>query len=190
MRRSSSGLKPNFHEAKRVGLNAFSELAKVPEGAEYKYVTTSDSDVPVTLTTYCNIFSITRQAIMNGDLRQLSTIPQVMGRAATRTVGNLVYLQLTSSPLFPLDQSGTLNQNPCIINVVKDMAQVVVEPRLDKAKNKEWYVTAAQGTDTIRWLIWMEWTCHIWSSRRASPWTVLHGRCVLMLAWRRGIIGA
>lgn len=23
-----------------------------------------------------------------------------------------------------------------------------------------------------RWLIWMEWTCRIWSSRRASHWTV------------------
>lgn len=56
---------------------------------------------------------------------------------------------LSSSSLFPVDQSGTLNQNPGIINVVKDMAQVVVEPRLDKANNKEWYVTAAQGTDTI-----------------------------------------
>lgn len=29
------------------------------------------------------------------------------------------------------------------------MAQVVVEPRLDKADNKQWYVAAAQGTDTI-----------------------------------------
>ena len=56
---------------------------------------------------------------------------------------------LSTSSLFPVDQDGTLNQNPGIINVVKDMAQVVVEPRLDKANNKEWYVTAAQGTDTI-----------------------------------------
>lgn len=50
---------------------------------------------------------------------------------------------LSSSSLFPVDQSGTLNQNPGIINVVKDMAQVVVEPRLDRANKKEWYVTAA-----------------------------------------------
>lgn len=174
----------------------------------------------VALTTYCNIFSITREAIINDDLSQLSTIPQAMGRAAARTVGNEVYLQLTSnskltdgkaffhaghknliskgmdtdglnearkamrlqqdangdpinvipayilvpaapegpanlaalssSSLFPVDQSGTLNQNPGIINVVKDMTQVVVEPRLDEANNKEWYFTASQGTDTIK----------------------------------------
>ncbi|EOG8328370.1 MAG: Clp protease ClpP [Klebsiella sp.] len=216
---TKSGSLSNFHEAKRVGLNGFSELGKVPEGAEYKYVTTSDSGVPIALATYGNIFSITRQAIINDDLNQLTTIPQAMGRAAARTVGNLVYLNLTtnskftdgkalfhadhknliakgmdtdglnearkamrlqqdangdpinvipayilvpaaleglanravlsSSSLFPVDQGGTLNQNPGIINVVKDMAQVVVEPRLDKANNKEWYVTAAKGTDTI-----------------------------------------
>lgn len=209
----------NFHEAKRVGMNGFSELDKVPEGAEYKYVTTSDSGVPIALATYGNIFSVTRQAIINDDLSQLSTIPQAMGRAAARTVGNLVYLQLfanakftdgkalfhadhrnliskaldtdglnearkamrlqedangdpinvvpafiivpaalegaanravlSSSSLFPVDGSGALNQNPGIINVVKDMAQVIVEPRLDKTDNKQWYVAAAQGTDTV-----------------------------------------
>jgi hypothetical protein len=41
------------------------------------------------------------------------------------------------------------NQNAGIMNVVKDMAQVVVEPRMDKSNPKEWYVTAAQGMDTI-----------------------------------------
>ncbi|WP_405080981.1 ClpP-like prohead protease/major capsid protein fusion protein [Pectobacterium versatile] len=216
---TKTGSLSNFHEAKRVGINGFSQLDKVPEGAEYKYVTTGDSGVPIALATYGNIFSITRQAIINDDLSQLTTIPQAMGRAAARTVGNLVYLLLTgnaaftdgkslfhaghnnliakamdtdglnearkamrlqedangdpinvipafilvpaalegaanravlsSSSLFPVDDSGNLNQNPGIINVVKDMAQVVVEPRLDKANNKQWYVSAAQGTDTI-----------------------------------------
>lgn len=209
----------NFHTAKRVGLDGFSSLGKVPEGAEYKYITTSDHGTPIALATYGNLFSITRQAIINDDLSQLSTIPQAMGRAAARTVGNLVYLALTgnakftdnkalfhqdhhnlidlgmnpeglaaarkamrlqedgngdpinvtpafilvpaeleaaanravlsSSSLFPIDDNGAVNQNPGIINVVKDMGQVIVEPRLDKFNRKEWYVAAAQGMDTI-----------------------------------------
>lgn len=209
----------NFREAKRVGLNGFSRLANVPEGGEYKYITTSDRGAPIALATYGNIFSITRQAIINDDLTQLSTIPVAMGRAAARTVGNLVYLELisngkftdgkplfdqahknliasamdmsglsaarkamrlqtdvngdplnitpafiivpaeledaanrallSSSSLFQIDGSGAMNQNPGIINVVKDMGQIIVEPRLDKANNKEWYVAAAQGMDTI-----------------------------------------
>ncbi|ENK0986733.1 Clp protease ClpP [Salmonella enterica] len=213
----------NFREAKRVGLNGFSGLNKVPEGAEYKYITTGDSGVPIALATYGNIFTLTRQAIINDDLQQLTTIPWAMGRAAARTVGNLVYLALTGNgnftdgkPLFHADHhnlikgdmnasgldearkamrlqkdangdainaapafiivpaalesaarrsllsSSTLaeigknkdgsviiNQNPGIINAVKDMGEIIVEPRLDKANSLEWYVSAAQGTDTI-----------------------------------------
>ncbi|EFC2108642.1 peptidase [Escherichia coli] len=214
-----TGSLSNFHEAKRVGLNGFSKLDKVPEGAEYKYITTSDKGVPIALATYGNIFSVTRQAIINDDLTKLTTIPMAMGRAAARTVGNLVYLLLTSngkftdgkalfhadhknliakdmdmvgldearklmrlqedangdslnitpafvlvpaalesaarrailssSSVFPVGDEGTINQNPGIINVVKDMAEVIVEPRLDKANSKEWYVAAAKGMDTI-----------------------------------------
>lgn len=216
---TKAGSLSNFLEAKRVGLNGFSKLRQVREGAEYKYITTSDKGVPIALATYGEIFSITRQAIINDDLSQLTTIPTAMGRAASRTVGELVYLVLTtnqaftdgkalfhsdhknlialdmntegldaarkamrlqedangdpvnvtpsflivpaalegaanravlsSSSLFPVDSNGTLNQNPGIVNVVKDMAQVIVEPRLDKHNAKEWYVTAAQGMDTV-----------------------------------------
>ena len=69
-------------------------------------------------------------------------VPAALEGAANRAV-------LSSSSLFPVDSNGTLNQNPGIVNVVKDMAQVIVEPRLDKHNAKEWYVTAAQGMDTV-----------------------------------------
>lgn len=69
-------------------------------------------------------------------------VPAALKGADNRSV-------LSSSSLFSVDQDGTLNQNPGIINLVKDMAKVIVEPRLDKANNTQWYVAAAQGTDTI-----------------------------------------
>ncbi|EES6812407.1 Clp protease ClpP [Escherichia coli] len=94
---TKKGSLSNFREARRVGLNGFSTLNKVPEGAEYKYITTSDRGEPIALATYGNIFSITRQAIINDDLDQLSTVPMAMGRAAARTVGNLVNLVLTGN---------------------------------------------------------------------------------------------
>ncbi|ELW7390627.1 Clp protease ClpP [Yersinia enterocolitica] len=211
----------NFHEAKRVGLNGFTSLDMVREGAEYKYVTTGDNGVPIALATYGNIFSITRQAIINDDLSQLTTVPQLMGRAASRTVGNLVYavlidnakftdakalfhadhgnliakgmdmqgltearkamrLQedaegnplnvtpayilvpaelegaamravLSTSSLFPIGEGAAsgLNQNAGISNTVQNMGEIIVEPRLDKASTKEWYVASAKGSDTI-----------------------------------------
>lgn len=211
MQWTKKGTLSNFHEAKRVGLGSFGSLDKVPEGAEYKYITTSDRGEPIALATYGNIFSITRQAIINDDLSQLTTIPIKMGRMAARTIGDLVYNILISNPklsdgnsLFSADRhnllsktpsftgmvdartamrlqadsegnplnitpayilapaaleavvlqvinsTATLNApNPGVFNPVNRMGEPVIEPRLDKADPKAWYVASAQGTDTI-----------------------------------------
>ena len=89
---------PDFKAANRVDLNAFPSLKKVAEGAEYKYATFGDRNEQIMLATYGSLFSITRQAIINDDLQAFTKIPQRMGRAAIRTVGDLVYAILTSNP--------------------------------------------------------------------------------------------
>ncbi|MCN0132422.1 Mu-like prophage major head subunit gpT family protein, partial [Escherichia coli] len=82
----------------------------------------------------------------NGDSLNITPafvlVPAALESAARRAI-------LSSSSVFPVGDEGTINQNPGIINVVKDMAEVIVEPRLDKANSKEWYVAAAKGMDTI-----------------------------------------
>ncbi len=95
-----TGSLSNFHEAKRVGLNGFQSWIKY---RKVRNINTSPPAIkvyPIALATYGNIFSVTRQAIINDDLTQLTTIPMAMGRAAARTVGNLVYLLLTSNGKF------------------------------------------------------------------------------------------
>lgn len=125
MQWTKKGTLSNFHEAKRVGLNSFGSLDKVPEGAEYKYVSTSDRGEPIALATYGNIFSITRQAIINDDLSQLTTIPVKMGRMAARTVGDLVYAILTNNPklsdgknLFSAERKNLLSKTPSFTGLV------------------------------------------------------------------------
>jgi hypothetical protein len=88
----------DFKPTKRVDLNSFPSLSKVAEGAEYTYGTVGDRGETVTLATYGKLFSITRQAIINDDLSAFTRIPMKMGRAAIRTVGDLVYAILTSNP--------------------------------------------------------------------------------------------
>lgn len=88
----------DFKPAKRVDLNVFPSLAQVPEGGEYKYGYTGDRGETVQLATYGRMFAITRQAIINDDLGVFTRIPQKMGRAAKRTIGNLVYAILTGNP--------------------------------------------------------------------------------------------
>jgi len=94
---TSKGNLPDFKSTKRVDLNAFPSLDKVVEGAEYKYATVGDRGETVQLATYGKLFSITRQAIINDDLDSFTKIPQRMGRAAIRTVGDLVYAVLTGA---------------------------------------------------------------------------------------------
>lgn len=92
------GQLPDFKPARRVDLNTFPSLDKVPDGAEYKYATIGDRGETIQLATYGKLFGITRQGIINDDLDAFSKIPQRMGRGAIRTVGNLVYAVLTGNP--------------------------------------------------------------------------------------------
>ena len=93
-----AGTLPDFKIGKRVDLNTFPSLRKVVEGAEYKYAQLGERAESVVLATYGELFSITRQAVINDDLDAFTRVPRLMGRAAIRTVGDLVYAILTANP--------------------------------------------------------------------------------------------
>jgi hypothetical protein len=94
---TAKGTLSDFKPGKRVDLNLFPSLSVVPEGAEYSYGTIGDRGETIQLATYGKMFSITRQAIINDDLSSFTRIPGRMGRAARRTIGNLVYAVLTDN---------------------------------------------------------------------------------------------
>lgn len=95
---TSTGTLTDFKPHKRVGLDAFPALKKVEEGAEFQYGTMGDHGESAVLATYGRLFAITRQTIINDDLDAFSKVPLKMGRAARRTVGDLVFAVLTSNP--------------------------------------------------------------------------------------------
>lgn len=95
---TKKGQLSDFKTSSRVGLGEFPSLREVRPGAEYKHITLSDRGEPITLATYGEMFSITRQAIINDDLSLLSGVPYKMGQAARATIGDLVYAVLTSPP--------------------------------------------------------------------------------------------
>lgn len=96
---TSTGTLSDFKTVSRVDLGIFPSLDKVEEGAEYNYAKLSDRGVTLALATYGKMFAITRQAIINDDLNAFTKVPSKMGRAAHRTIGNLVYALLTSNPV-------------------------------------------------------------------------------------------
>lgn len=73
------------------------DLEEVPEHGEYQYGTRAEAQESYTIATYGKIFAVTRQAIINDDLRALSTIPRSHGEAAARKVGDVVYAVLTAN---------------------------------------------------------------------------------------------
>lgn len=93
-----AGTLTDFREASKAGLGFFSDLDKIPEDGEYKYGKFGSAGQSMILATYGKMFSITRQAIINDDLGAFTSVPQKMGRAAKRTIGNLVYAILNNNP--------------------------------------------------------------------------------------------
>ncbi|OBU07429.1 ClpP-like prohead protease/major capsid protein fusion protein [Morganella psychrotolerans] len=208
---TKKGQLSDFKTAHRVGLGGFPSLRRVREGAEYKYVTIGDKGETIALATYGELFSITRQAIINDDMNALTDIPVKLGRAAKATIADLVYAVLTENgklsdgkALFGSDRKNTLtggmdvdtiskgrtlmrqqkegerslnirpafmlvptaletqaiqvigsgsvkgaDVNANIMNPVRNIADIIVEPRLDDASEKGWYMAARQGSDTI-----------------------------------------
>ena len=98
---TSRGTLTDFKTARRIDMGHFPSLREVPESAEYKYISTSDRAQTMVLATYGEMFSISRQAIINDDLSVFTRIPNRLGRAARRTVGDLVYALLTDNPTMP-----------------------------------------------------------------------------------------
>ncbi|MCZ2498144.1 Clp protease ClpP [Xylophilus sp. Kf1] len=114
-----AGTLPDFKPGQRVDLNLFPTLRRVNEGAEYKYATLGERGATVVLATYGELFSITRQAVINDDTDSFTRMPRLMGRAAIRTVGDLVYAILTANPpmadgkpLFHADHGNLLTAGP------------------------------------------------------------------------------
>lgn len=95
---TSEGSAPDFKALKRIDTNLFPALSVVEEGAEYTYGKLGDRGETVQVATYGKLFAITRQAIINDDMNAFTRVPQKMGRAAKRTIGNLVYAVLTANP--------------------------------------------------------------------------------------------
>ncbi|KFC13127.1 putative Clp family protease [Trabulsiella guamensis ATCC 49490] len=95
------GTLTDFKVSHRVGLESLQSLREVRAGAEYKYITLSDRGAPIALATYGELFSIDRQTIINDDLDMLTRVPMMMGIAARHTIGDLVWLVLTSNPKMP-----------------------------------------------------------------------------------------
>lgn len=106
---TGSGNLSDFKIAERVDIGHAPALREVRPGAEYKYITLGDKKEQAQLATYGELFGINRQTIINDDLDAFSRIPMKLGRAARRTVGDLVFNVITGATF---DTSNSITGSP------------------------------------------------------------------------------
>ena len=89
---------PDFKSMSVVQLSAMPDLLQVNEHGEFKYGTVTDAGEVYSLLTYGRIVALTRQAIINDDLRAFDRMVAGFGAAAMRLENRTVYAQLTANP--------------------------------------------------------------------------------------------
>lgn len=89
----------DFKPVQVVSMGAGPELLKVNEHGEFKYGTFGDSSETYQLATFGRILAMTRQAIINDDLRGFDRLISLFGGSAKRLENSLVYAQMAGNPV-------------------------------------------------------------------------------------------
>lgn len=82
-------------------LSAAPDLLQTNEHGEFEYSSLSDSGISYSVTTYGRIVSITRQALINDDLKSFDRLIQSFAASARRLESRLVYAQLMGDGTMP-----------------------------------------------------------------------------------------
>ena len=88
---------PDFKSMSVVQLSAMPDLLQVNEHGEFKYGALSDGAETYALLTYGRIVSLSRQAVINDDLRAFDRLVAGFGASAARLENRTVYAQLTAN---------------------------------------------------------------------------------------------
>lgn len=88
---------PDFKSMSVAQLSGAPDLLKVNESGEFKYGALTDGKETYGVLTYGRVISITRQAIIDDDLRAFDRIVTAFGGAANRLENRTVYAQLTAN---------------------------------------------------------------------------------------------
>lgn len=92
---TAKGNNTDFKAAKRYRLSEAQELVEIKENGEFKASKFTEEEVTASVLTFGRSWSLSRQAIINDDLRALSKIPQSYAYAAKYGINRLVYKTLS-----------------------------------------------------------------------------------------------
>ena len=93
---AAKGSVSDFKVHPRIQLGAFTSLATIPEGGEYKQATTTEEYENASAVTKGRYISMTRQMLVNDDLGGFGRRAMLLGRAAARSINNDLWAYITS----------------------------------------------------------------------------------------------
>lgn len=89
---------PDFKSMNVVQLSAMPDLLRTNEAGEFKYGALTDGKETYSILTYGRVVSLSRQAIVNDDLRAFDRLIAGFGASAARLENRTVYAQLIGNP--------------------------------------------------------------------------------------------
>ncbi|MBP2655398.1 MAG: phage prohead protease, family [Firmicutes bacterium] len=99
------GVLNDYKPALRAQLSEVPLLENVGKGAEYKLITLTDAGEWIQLSKRGNLFSITREDILNDDMHALVDFPARWAAAARMTINQDVYTVINSNPTMGYDST-------------------------------------------------------------------------------------
>jgi hypothetical protein len=89
---------PDFKTLSVVQLSAMPDLLAKAESGEFKYGTLSDGKETYSMLSYGRILGVTRETLINDDLRAFDRIAAGFSASARRLENRMVYAQITGNP--------------------------------------------------------------------------------------------
>ena len=138
----STGTLPDFKAAPIVGMGDAPELLLVLENGEFQRGSVADFGDSYKLATYGRIIGITRQVIVNDDLRVLDRIPAGFGQKAADLESDMVYA--------PLLNNVTMYDNTALFHAdhgnLAGSGTIIDEASLDAGTQAMMTQTSPEGT--------------------------------------------
>ena len=140
----ATGTATDFKPGHEVRLSEFDGLDQLgKDDDEYRYGEFEDASEQYQIATYGKAFRISRRTIINDDLNMLTSIPQAMGEAAARTVGDVAYAALTTNSamgdgkaLFHADHSNLANVTALDETGISTIEQLMLSQKDIKKKRR------------------------------------------------------
>jgi len=127
---------PDFKAMNVVQLSGAPDLLEVPEHGEYTYGAMRDGGTDMRVVTYGRIVALTRQAIINDDLRAFDRLTVAFGLAARRLENSLVYAELVNASLYSA-QNGNLGTGAGSALQLSSLQAMRTAMRLQRGLNGE-----------------------------------------------------